>query len=372
MKAIKLICGENNRFRLGATDLDSLTEYIHSDTIFSAIINSVNALYGRDKSNEFVELFRKKDIKISSGFYLLEVSNGDDKKRIFFLPKIFGKIQKKDKDDKKENNQFDKKQIKKIKFISLDVFKELLNSVREEEEEVYFDYSLKELPLIGEKFAISKEEKEEIEGMGFDKLSEYKPFQSLELPKVSVSRKEVRDAGEDESKNIYYQSDVTLNSEKSKKNAGCRISTHFYFLIDSDMSRENKKVFYSSLRFLGDEGLGGKATTGAGLFNGIEELAFEWNLEGKYQTNLSLLSPIEDRLESIYSYESVSRGGGYVYLNKDTAERKRKVRMIKEGSIFKGDMRGSMVEIGEVSSTKIYQNGVNFGLNFGGDLCKSS
>lgn len=352
MKAIKLICNPKSRFRLGFNDISHATDYIHSDTLFSAIINAHNLLYGQSETNNFIQLFKDRKIIISSAFYLIEILKENNlQKRIFFLPKICGKIQSNQEDEKK-NYIAQKKRLKKIKFVSLDLFKEMLRNAYKNNDEIKFDIDLKDMPKIDEKFLITEQEDDIF-------YKDIKPYTLLEAPKVSLKMNADNE--------LFYEADIKLNSGK---NQSFEWRTHFYFLYESSLNSSEEKRFLASIKLLADEGIGGKRTTGAGWFEGIEFLNdFNWDLKGNYQTNLSLVSPLNDNLKNIAAYDSFVRGGSYVYFGKNTEEQKKNIRLIKEGAIFYNEINGDLIEVGSINGTKIYQNGINFGLSFGENLC---
>ena len=90
MQAIKLICPLHNRFRLGMRDLSTTSEWLHSDTLFSGIINAHALLFGESATTGLVERFRERAIRLSSAFPLVEFSNDAARMvRLFFLPRPF-------------------------------------------------------------------------------------------------------------------------------------------------------------------------------------------------------------------------------------------------------------------------------------------
>ncbi len=354
IKALKLVCGKQNRFRLGSFDLEHTTHFIHSDTLFSAIINSVYQLYGTKKASDFVYHFKNRKLVISSAFYLLEFYS-DNKLQfsIKFFPRIFGRS----KPFELVERSTDRKKLKKIKFFSLEVLKDFLRSVKTSGDEIFFDCDLNSHKVIDSSFLVTEREFERIKQnyLGSFDVRSLKLFNVIEYPKVSVKGEE-----------LYFQSDISLVHDVRE---GTGFKTHFYFFYDSRLNSKEEALFLSALRFLGDEGIGGDRSTGGGQFEGIEDLGeFRWEQSGIYQTNLSLVLPSKDDLCKIYSYDSMVRGGGWIYLGADTGIRQKRVRMIKEGAILKNDIEGRLVEVGNVGSTVVYRNGINFGLNFGGSM----
>ncbi len=355
MQAIKLICPAHNRFRLGQRDQATTSEWLHSDTLFSGIINAHALLFGEPQTTELVNDFREQRIRLSSAFPLVQFFNGSKESlRLFFLPRPYCQ-NKPPQTDHAEIGL--KKKLKRIKFLSLPVFKSMLQTVRLEEDTITFAFDLLTLPRLSEGFVISS-----AEGADFGKFVSreqekmIQPLKSIETPKVNLQK--IDDAGP------FYETDLHLNHGAIP---GTELwwETHFFFLIDQKLSDDALDRFYAALRLLGDEGIGGERSCGAGHFIDYETLDFDWGLSGPYQTNLALLSPQAEELSKIVSYESLMRGGSYLTGENSDRQRKMSVRMILEGSVFRGEMHGRLVEVAQKDGKPVYQNGLNFGLNFG-------
>jgi len=359
MQAIKLKCNSRNRFRLGKIDIGHTTDWLHSDTLFSALVNAYLYLYGETQTNLLIYKFHQRKICISSAFYLVEILK--DKavhQRIFFLPKPTGRIYSQNcKDDDGSLN----KRVKKIQFLSKDVFCDVLNSAVEEIDGsgIYFDIDLTAFPNLKDRFAISENEAKILKQNGFEDYQDIEPYYRIEMPKVSF----VSIRSENSETGPFYETDLKLHFEQRGK---YEWQTHFYFLIEHSLNESEETRLLAALRLLSDEGIGGERSTGAGWFVGIEILDFRWDLKGKYSTNVSLLSPIEeqDKLNSILSYESIIRGG-WIYWGKGTGIQKSNVRMIREGSVFSQNFNGCLVQINKFFDKPVYQNGICFALNFG-------
>lgn len=359
MQAIKLTCRPRNRFRLGARDLGVTSRWLHSDTLFSALINAHALLHGRDDATQLIETFRGRRAKISSAFYLVEfLRAGNLQKRIFFLPRIFG-LNLPAQSDQDEFGV--KKKVKRLEFLSLAAFTEMLQTVREENGEPVFAYDLLDKPQLGDHFIITQDEKKELAALGCSEheISKIEPYEEFEAPRVNLQKTGDPEAGP------FYVTDVHLNSATVVK-TDLSWQAHFYFLLNHRLEDDEASRFFASLRLLADEGIGGERSTGAGGFTGFEMLDFPWELRGPYQTNLSLVSPLPEELPRIVSYDAIVRGG-YAFMGEDLPHlEKQRVRLIKEGAIFRGEMKGRLVQVGDVQGIPVYQNGINFGLGFGG------
>ena len=148
--------------------------------------------------------------------------------------------------------------------------------------------------------------------------------------------------------NIYY--DLLC---KFEKNSG------LYFLVDGN----GKKLLEPALRYLEDEGIGGKRTWGLGRFE------HEWvNLEIKTPSEsnafitLSLTFP--KNLNSVIYWKPVIRGG---WTLKGKQIRKPRIIMASEGSIFRSNDDGQILDlddlVGGISARvghKVFVNGKSF------------
>jgi len=84
MQACLLKTNKGARFHFGEASgvARATSHFLHSDTLFSAIINAW-AVKNRETVDEFIAICKRGEFKISSGFYCVET----DGKTVFFLPK---------------------------------------------------------------------------------------------------------------------------------------------------------------------------------------------------------------------------------------------------------------------------------------------
>ena len=93
IKAVLLELTPNSRFHFGKASIDANTaladtdEFLHSDVLFSALVN--NLAQAKDKAfvDEFLAYFKSGAIKISSGFYCIK--DGDNYEYLLPKPGIF-------------------------------------------------------------------------------------------------------------------------------------------------------------------------------------------------------------------------------------------------------------------------------------------
>lgn len=131
MQIATLQCKTGAQFHFGKLgfeenmSLDDTSDFIHSDTLFSALVNEHFYLFGNSqKTTEFVNAFKENQISISSGFYSLafvsaERSRSTERQILFFpVPAHFTFLVT---DEKVLKNI---KQLKKIKFASQSILEE--------------------------------------------------------------------------------------------------------------------------------------------------------------------------------------------------------------------------------------------------------
>ncbi|MDK2782084.1 MAG: CRISPR-associated protein Csm4 [Archaeoglobi archaeon] len=168
-------------------------------------------------------------------------------------------------------------------------------------------------------------------------------FEKHEVPKVSLDRVTANS-------NIYY-----LSSLKFKKGSG------MYFIVDGDLRKID-----IALRYLSDEGIGGKRTWGLGKFeyNNKSKCDFRIKAKGELFVTLSLTYPTD--LKSIKYWKPVVRSG---WINSPKGSyRKPKIIMASEGSVFKEEEQGKLLDLDEVANAnfhsklghRVFVNGKSF------------
>ena len=294
----------NASFHIGIKEgsLEKTMHYIHSDTIFGGICNTYRLLYGKDELENLLKKFENGEpsFLISSAFpYIEDIM-------FFPIPKFIN-FSEYIKDERLS------KKFKKIEFVSDKIIRGISQGK--------FKENINEENIIHGKILVTKEEGEKIKNTGI--------WKEKEVPRVVIDRKT-------NASNIYYFGEVEYCDK-------CGL----HFLVKF-MNDEIRNKLESAIRLLGDEGIGGDRSYGKGLFEG-EFSNFEWSIQEGYFINLSLYLPKEDEIEMVKKgwYEFVSRGG-WVYSVDKKGERKKFVRMIKEGSTFVGDKEfyGGLIEVG--------------------------
>ena len=279
---------------------ENSAEILHSDSLFSALVNCWIQLYPDDiplffpeESDSLVIPF----FNISSAFPYFRDT--------LFFPKPY--LQLNIPQDIIEANPNLIKKLKSVTYVSQPIFEAAINNQELLFEDNWFDRS--------GKFA---------DGQLFNKSESKSPFKMIDVPRVVIDRM----TGETMPFNftrIRFQKDAGL-----------------YFLAEFQ-DTEWEKRFTAVLRLLGDTGIGGDRSVGHGLFE-IEEIR-DLNINvpenSGYFMTLSLYHPTETEQRSINekaSYQIIERKG-WVFSGNAKPLRRQTVRMFTEGSIFPGDIK---------------------------------
>ncbi|MCX7916666.1 MAG: type III-A CRISPR-associated RAMP protein Csm4 [bacterium] len=315
MKVIKL--KPISSFHIGEREnfWETTQPYIHSDTLFSAFCNAYLLLYGEKKLNELIDKFVKNPpFLISSAFP-------------YWNEKIFFPI---------PLNQIPKeKEVKKIEFIEKDGFEQLLNGMKIDK--IWRKYITIPFKTKDEEFLT--------------------PYEIIINPRISVGR-----LSNSPGENYFHFGEVFYKNPNDEKSG-------LFFLVD--FKEDIEKEFFTTLRLMVDEGIGGDRTVGKGHFKLeeiIENIEFKLNNNNnnnQYQVNLSLYLPKEDEIKNLKDgyYEIIERKG-YIYSPYCKSLRKKSVRMFKEGSVFPKDKIGKIIDITPeiFKNHKIYRYGLAFSL----------
>ncbi|MGC8977608.1 MAG: type III-A CRISPR-associated RAMP protein Csm4 [Candidatus Ratteibacteria bacterium] len=285
---------------------------IHSDTFFSAFCFNFLLLYGENELGGLLNKFKNGNppFLISS---LFPFRNEE-----LYFPVLLNQMPK-------------DKQMKKILYIEKNGFEKLLEGEKIENLKDY-KFIYKNGLLAGEKDYNNEKNK---------------VWDILENPRVGLSRLSSHPGesyfhfGE-----VFYKEDCGL-----------------FFLVEFK-EKEIEKKFIPTLRLMQDEGIGGDRTVGKGHFeiNGIEEIKIN-EPEGKNCVILSLYYPTETEISDLKDgyYEIVERKG-YIYSPYIKSLRRKSIKMFKEGSVFPGVKKGTLIDITPeiFNKHKIYRYGFAF------------
>lgn len=312
--------------------MEETSERVRSDTIFSALVISYARL-GKCVDT-LLQRFHQEEVpfRLSSSFIYRE----QDSKTTYFLPRpkhppINYPI---------GNDLKIAKDYKKLNFLDLKTWKSWYQNDG-------FDEDTK-LPdnVYGKCFDIDKQ------------------------PKIAIDRNT-------RATNLYHTSFVRYRSKPNDKSG-------LYFLIKfhDEILENDLNDLKAALELLGEEGLGGERSSGAGQFepswHDLHDLDQEWdslvNFKDKNAQSLISLYWDDDNLVSLEnsSYELQERGGWITSSAKN--QRRKKVMMFAEGSVFADIPIGKLADVTppEFTQHKIYRSGIAVSLPIKVDLGKKS
>lgn len=178
-----------------------------------------------------------------------------------------------------------------------------------------------------------------------------KAFKEYELPKVSIDRTT-------RATNFYHTGLTQFAWEPAHDNAE-KDNVHnlagLYFLIEfPDVNQELESQLQAALHLLGEDGLGGERSSGAGRFEILswEELSDNWqsviNFKADCHSLISLYWTKEipqELLEEAARYSLIERGGWIASAASGRQLRRKKVHMFAEGSVFTGKPKGQLANV---------------------------
>ena len=328
MKVIRIPLEPHSHFHFGEFKIDSnvalssTSAFMHSDTLFSAMVNTCAKV--DDHADSFVKLFKQGSINISSLFYYLK----KDDVIVYLLPKP-GFI---DIFSPQDGNH---KLRAKVNMVSLGVWEKGFETKAWTDSENYRFLQNQEIILTSEEFdMIGLREADWI-------------YNIIDIPKNPIRKMNETDS-------IYYQADVEIGKIEY-------VEIGFYLFFDSNLEfNENElKKIVQILRY---SGIGGeKNNTGRTMQEPVMDdvimkISDDPTLSEGF-TNVSLLNPEEPDLSQIEYSQTLLRGGGH-----NGKEILKVVRMIKEGALFKSPkVKGRMVAIGtDLDENTVLRNGRAF------------
>lgn len=277
-------------------DLENVSERVHSDTLFSALVNAYKEVNGIEKTNEFIRSFEKEPPFILSSLFLYRGSK-------YFLPRPMND-EAIDKDLKRTFG----KELKKIKWVDTKGF-------------------------INWHKGLDKGEIERLRKL----QSEYSDSYSIEIrPRVSLDRETCQS-------NIYHSGFVYFMKDAGLYGIVVFKNNHFI------------SEFRNLLEILGGIGLGGEKAYGCGIFE-VESFekasdGFKDILNGNSMdyTLLSLYHPASNELpkleEDAIAYDII-RKRGWITSGRYAMPYKRKsLGFFVEGSVFKRRPKGALVDV---------------------------
>jgi len=313
MQVIKLKSNPGTRFRFGEAlgafpeeihnAQKSTSQYLHSDTLWSALVNAW-ALCCPETIENFISECKNGRFKLSSAFYCVEFK----KKNVYFFPKpvslnLF---------------QFDEpKKLKKVSFISKGVWETGLLP------KDWFN-SEKCVLLQNESIIALKSE--------IDMPMPIKLFSIETSPKTHA-----RDVTERED-SFYYETDLFLTYGDDYK-------VDWYFLTENNLSESLQNDFKEALQTLVNFGIGGERSSGCGSLTKYEEKILDIELAemSNYRCSVSLIAPQKNELMENSLYQTIKRGGRFAERGKCLPM----IQMLLEGAVFDTEIQGRIVTLNE-------------------------
>jgi len=277
---------------------ESSDEILHSDTLFSALVNCWSQLYPDD-----LNLFFPKEAKsLVIPFFAISSAFPYMKERLYF-PKPYLPLDI-PKEITEANPNLSKK-LKSITYFSQTLFEKVISN---EEIRISTDWISADGRFAHSK-TLSKREAGEI------------PFVMVDVPRI------VKDRMTDEATPFHF------TRIQFYKDAGL-------FFLAKFQNDEWEKKFTAVLRLLGDTGIGGDRSVGHGLFQVklIDDIDICTPKEPSHFLTLSLYHPTVAEAKNINmeaSYQIVERKG-WIFSGNSKPLRRQAVRMFREGSVFPG------------------------------------
>ena len=319
--------------------LEATSERVRSDTLFSAWMTAYAQLFGGEAVAALLAQFQTAaapPLQLSSTF----IYQQDQEHLCFYLPRPH---QLPPKYPIGEDFEF-AKDYRKLHYLPLAIWK------RWYQEPQGFDRS--DLDTIASQISYSK------------------AYAIEQVPKVAVDRT-TRGTNFFHTGYVHYR--WQLEGDEVKSQSG------LYFLVrfkDSQPIEEPsplEKNLHAALLFLGEEGMGGERSTGAGRFQvQWQPLPEVWQSlvafdGGSHHSLISLFweQPLDVRLLNGASYDVQERGGWVTSPFSGRQLRRQSVRMFTEGSVFAMPPKGQLADVtpqefiqkGEYRPHPIYRSG---------------
>ncbi len=282
--------------------MEESRHWMHSDTLFSALINSASLWYDSEKITRWMHEFTQgtPPFRISSAFPF----TGD----VYFLPKPLS-MPPVLREQTALRTQYDK-ELKKLSFLPLELFKKWQHNQTLSESDMHKLFELRE--------------------------TYHQGFAYFIVPRVALDR--MTSASE-----IY-----NCGLVRYQENAG------LFCLLEVEDPMESE--LFTMFQILGEQGLGGERTYGYGRFSAEFEsmpIYFE-NLFENFQdatgfTTFSLLLPEFEKNTSLadkfIAYSLEERKGWVFSITSRKQAKRQTVWMLQEGSVYKQPLHGKVVEV---------------------------
>lgn len=349
--------------------LESTSERVSSDTLFSALFSTYARCYGKTGVEALLTKFQENPqsppFRLSSTFVYRRVPNKNGS--IDYLPKLLElpKNYPAGNDDLEFTKTF-----KSLNYLPLPIWRRWYQGDG-------FDESDRAQ-------LIAKTEKNEsgYKGKLLDQAGTFdygKAFASYQLPKVAVDRTT-------RATNFYHTGLVQYAWEPSRNSSSVEEEgdepvvslAGLYFLIQFAESNSVVDELHAALVLLGEEGIGGERSSGAGRFQ-VEwlDLTKEWqdvvHFKGNHHGLISLFweHPLtKGLLTDATRYELQERGGWIASPFSGQQQRRKALQMFTEGSVFPDQPQGRLADVTPCDEKgnrrfrehKIYRSGIALSL----------
>ncbi len=359
-RLVKLNFGRNPaHFGELGIGIEETSERVRSDTLFSAWLSAYARLFGKDAVEQLLKQFLDSatpPVQMSSTF----VYRYDGKQTIYYLPRpLTFPVNYPADDGTDEGDLKFFKTYKKLSYLPLEVWQQWYQ---------------------GEGFRKSDRAEliAETQGKSDGWLRQAgtfdykKAFETDRVPKIAVDRIT-------RATNLYHTGFVQFQWEPNDNDIKS-LSGLYFLLYFSKTDQKLEENVRAALHLLGEEGIGGERSSGAGRFqvewlelsdpslpNGWREVV-KCSEQSACYCLMSLfwddeLSKLEQLIKDA-SYEIQARGGWIASPFSGRQLRRKTVRMFVEGSVFPEKTQGKLANVTPTGFTthSIYRNGISLSL----------
>lgn len=330
-KLVRLTFGSNlAHFGELGIGMEETSERVRSDTLFSAWISSYSRLFGKDEVGQLLDRFAEKPqlaFRISSTFIYYK----DKKRYIYYLPKPLALPRGYRQEDDEDDDLDFAKTYQKLSYLPLEIWQRWYQT-----EEGFTQNDKDEL--------IKKTQNKSVKNGQLYNTQTFRyneKFKICLVPKVAVDRNT-------RATNFYHIGFVQFLSKPEKQQ---QAGLYFLVYFPDNFDQKIQQNLELALRVLGEEGLGGERSSGAGRFEAewleLNNTGAEWEEilnfhTGNHQCLISLFW--QDKLPSeLLDNNLMAEGSNYVILERSgwvaspfsgRQLRRKSIRMFAEGSVF--------------------------------------
>lgn len=328
-------------FGLHGIGLEEVQERLASDSLTSAVVNAFAVVEGQEGASELVQaLLSPNPPFVLSSLYPFGPDPENPGSVAEVLPRPLSNPPLADHRILQEYG----KDLKRIRYLGVEDFKAWIGQKELGEEQIA---------------EMVRHSKEITKDWWFEEIR----------PRVAIDRVS-------NNSSIWNQSAIWFRKEeRSPEGRITKAGAGLYGLIRFRDEKWTERVSHA-FQMLGEMGLGGERTYGLGSFqfNGLEPLRETWNAlffhQSRIHVFLSVYYPSDaERVEIQKNLEAwdFAERRGYVVTGQDTTTIKRKrIRMIIEGSIARKPLNGAMVDVTPEGASglgiphRVYRSGLAF------------